>query len=91
MWHKCIHMRAASEGEESPRGLLQEVHPGNADRADGLLSFVWTATGDPLGNVSLLHRGASIASLEQRRKSGPLNISDSSFLFFPSFLPAHHL
>lgn len=57
------------------------------NQADGLFLFVWTAIGDPLGNVSLLHRGASVASLEQRRKSGLLNISDSSFFpLLPSCL-----
>lgn len=51
-------MRAGSRGKRNHRrGLLQEVHFGNANQEDGLFPFVCTATGDPLGNASLLNRG----------------------------------
>lgn len=58
-------------------GLVEEVLSGNANQADGPFSFVCTATGDPLGNASLLNRGASNASLEQRKKSELPNVSQS--------------
>lgn len=74
------HESGVSGKRDCRRGLLEEVHFGNANQADGLLSFVCTATGDPLGNASLLNRGASNASLEQGRKSGLLDVSE--FIFF---------
>jgi len=77
MWHKCINI---SLGKRNLCwGLLEQVHFGNANQADGPVSFVCTAAGDPLGNASLLNRGASSASLEQRRKSGLPNVSDYIF------------
>lgn len=64
------------------RGPLVEVHFGNVSREDGLFSFVRTVAGDPLGNGSLLNRGASNASLERQRKCRPPSVAVFYFLFF---------
>lgn len=71
------------------RGLLVEVHSGNVSREDGLFPFVRTVAGDPLGNGSLLNRGASNASLERERKCRPPSVA--VFLFIYLFFCAQSL
>lgn len=53
---------------------IEDVLFGNANQADGRLSFVCAGTGDPLGNGSLLNRGTSNASLEQGSKTRLPNV-----------------
>lgn len=68
------------------RGPLVEVHFGNVSREDGLFSFEHAVAADPLGNGSLLNRGASNASLERERKRRPP--SEAVFLFIYLFFCA---
>lgn len=76
-WKHSLNNVAQMHTHESPVAKKEEplarpaalvVHFGNVNREDGLFSFVRTVTGDPLGNGSLLNRGASNASLERERK-----------------------
>lgn len=75
-WKHSLNNVAQMHTHESPvagkrnhrRGLLVEVHFGNVNQEDGLFSFVRAVTGDPLGNGSLLNRGASNASLEREKE-----------------------
>lgn len=91
-WKHSLNNVAQMHTHESPvagkrnhrRGLLVEVHFGNVNQEDGLFSFVRAVTGDPLGNGSLLNRGASNASLERERKCRPPSVSVFFFIYFLS-------
>lgn len=61
-------------GRATAVACVEDVLFGNANQADGLFSFVCAGTGDPLGNGSLLNRGASNASLEQGSRTRLPNV-----------------